>query len=289
MARILNTLIVGLVFASTTQAQADRVFFGERNGMVYITDAQFPSREIPLALCAHVIDTYAFWIPVKRTALGYGYAESHCSAGAFEPITTETLGLMRDAGVLPADVPDQPAVAHDWAWISLVNLAAAALLILGIPMMLRQRMRHASRQAVGRGQDPMFYDILLSTLYHTARIDGVIEKAEIQAISRSYKLLTAASLTPAMTASKFTEALSDDAILKLAENCNREQASLLMEGAVSVATHAGVVTREKRTFLHQLNNHLGGDPDALRERLEAEMKRPNINVESEIHRTVDVA
>lgn len=293
MARFLIAVIFSFVFATAAQdraqAQTETRFFGHQAKLLYVTDANFPSREIPLALCAHVIDMHVLGLPVYRAAVGYGYAENQCHADAYEPITTATLALMRDADVLPSDVPDQPAVTLQWAWQSILIFAMAGLAILGIPLLLRHRMRRASVEAVGQSADPLFFDILLTVLYHVARIDGVIEKAEVQAINRSVKSLTAATVTPEMTAEKFTQTMRDDALFALLKTCDREERATLMEGAVSVATHARVLTREKRTFLHQLNNQLGGDPDALKERLEAEMKDPQVNMESECHRSVKVA
>jgi len=289
MARFLITVIFSFVFATAAQAQTDPRFFGRQAKLLYVTDANFPSREIPLALCAHVIDMHVFGLPVYRAAVGYGYAENQCHADAYEPITTATLALMRDADVLPADVPDQPPVTLQWALRSMIIFGMAALAILIVPLMLRQRMRKASVQAVGQPTDPVFFDILLTVMYHVARIDGVIEKAEVQAITRSVKALTAATVTPEMTAEKFTHAMRDDALFALLQDCDREQSAILMEGAVAVATHARVLTREKRMFLHQLNNQLGGDSEALKTRLEAEMKDPRVNVESECHRNVKVA
>jgi len=287
MARILVALFFSLVCGSAAQAQS--TFFGPAEKLIYVGTSEFPGSTEKQALCVQVTDFHLFYLPIGRTAVGYAFAESSCQADTFEPIPASSVEMLRSAGVISTDVPDIPELSYGWAWQTMATFLIGILAIIGFPLLLRRRMREASLRTVGASQDPLFYDILLTVMYHVAHIDGVIERSEVQAVARTFKMLTGAKVTPEMAAEKFTQTLRDNAVLGLIKQCDDEQGKVLIDAAISVATFAGVLPREKRVFIESMNATLGRDPDVLQAKLDAELKTPTIALESECHRTVNVA
>lgn len=107
--------------------------------------------------------------------------------------------------------------------------------------------------------DPIYYDVLTSVMFHTARTDGVIEKADIDVIRATFAELTCKPMSSEMMAKSFAEVLSDDTILNLVKAYRGTEAEVLIDAAIIVATRNGFATREKIAFLKRMNEALERD------------------------------
>lgn len=256
------------LFSSAAAAEARNPLHGTAAKLVFVSETQFPGKGGNQALCARVLDWHFLYIPLRRTVTDYVFSNDHCTDTNVHPIPAERIAMFKAAGILPAHVTDKPSVPLLGAERNKAAILIATFAILGIPLFMRQRMRIAAHRTLRKSGDPMFYDILLTLLFHTAQRDGVIDKTDLQAIIRTYKETSGTTATPEMAAEKFTLTLPDDVVLNLVKDYRSLEAAVLIDAAIRVATHRGRISREKRALITRLTEVLDGDLDQVRMSIE---------------------
>ena len=200
-------------------------------------------------------------MPWKREISHYVFSETACQGGSGRPIPFQSIGMLKTAGILPEAVPLVPSVPLAGIAGNPGALIFAVMALIGFPLLLRQRMRLAARRILKSASDPVFCDILLTLMFHTAQRDGAVDKTELRVIMRTYKELTGGTVTPEMAAEKFGKSLQDDFVLHSVKDYRGTEAAMLLTSAVTVATHQGSLSRERLCLLTSLNQTLDGDAD----------------------------
>ncbi|MEL6573054.1 MAG: hypothetical protein AAFQ64_15425 [Pseudomonadota bacterium] len=246
-------------------ADSHAPFWGESETLVFLSETEFTGPNGTQSLCGQVNDHHIAYLPIRRNIEGYYFADRNCSPESLVPIPESRFAMLQEAGLIPASAPSGADMSVTWSasqrasFAIILLLAALTMLALhraSLPRTLR--MRNVSG-------DPLYFDVLLSVMFHTARTDGVIEKDELTAIHAIYHEITGAKLSPEVMAAKFTEVFNDDGIISLARVYRGREAEVLLDAAILVATRQGKVTREKMNLLVSLNHVLERDPNWFRD------------------------
>lgn len=152
---------------------------------------------------------------------------------------------------------------------TLTALVVSVTYVCGLIWLRKSRMSPALRRMQQVSGDPLYFDAILSLLFHIARNDGVISKDNLEAIRNVYRDATGAEVTSDMTASHFARFSTDASILNLVSKYRGIQAETLMDAAILAATHDGCIPTQKKAFLTELSHRLGTHGDWFDRRLAA--------------------
>ncbi|MEL6642026.1 MAG: hypothetical protein AAFP98_12080 [Pseudomonadota bacterium] len=272
---ILPILSAFVLSASAALANPAPPFVGTADKMVFVSETRFVGTDGNQNLCVPVVDHHVFFLPVRRVVGDYVFSDGPCDTGAITPIPADRFPLFLNAGVVPADVPVKPSVTIAWSAGQMAIFILGLFVLAAIPVIASHRIRSKFLKVRQISGDPLFFDVLLSVMFHTARTDGVIEKDELAAIQHIYSDMTGIAISPDVMASKFTETLSEDTILKLAQGFSGREAETILDAAILVATQKGRVTREKMNLLIGLNGVLERDASWFRDTLNAALALKN--------------
>ena len=269
--------ILGALMLSASAASADPIppFVGTVDKVVFVSETRFTGRNGPQNLCVTVTDHHLFFLPVRRSYGGYVFSDGACGEGRMTPIPADRFPLFQNAGVVPNDVPVTPHLPVGWSAIQTAMFILGLFALAALPIAASRRVRGRVLKMRQISSDPLYFDVLLSVMFHTARTDGVIEKDELEAIQYIYTDLTGVAIAPEVMATKFTEILSDDTVLKLAKTYSGREAEILLDTAILVATQKGKVTREKMNLLVGLNSVLERDASWFRDALNTALNLKN--------------
>lgn len=269
MSRSRLLLLVASLSASSAAAEDRAPFFGTLDKQVYVSETEFPGKTGNQTLCARVTDWHILYVPWQRTVSDYFFSDGSCQSKAIHPIPAKSIAMFKAAGILPDHVSLVPSAPLSGIGTQKGAISLLVLALLGFPLLLRQRMRRAARLTLKCANDPVFCDVLLTLLFHTAQRDGAIDKTELRVIMRTYKELTGGTVTPEMAAEKFSTTVPDESVLNSVKRYRGQEAAILRDSAILVATHQGTLSREKLTMLTRLNEALAGDTAHFREIIES--------------------
>jgi len=139
---------------------------------------------------------------------------------------------------------------------TLFAFAASAIYICGLMWIRQRRQSPAKRRIQQVSGNPIYFEALLTLLFHVGRNDGVISKDNLEAIRSAYRHATGAEVTPEMTASHFARFTTDASVFRLIGGYRGVQAETMLDAAILAATQNGCVPREKETFLTELSIRL---------------------------------
>lgn len=265
MRRTFLAILASMLFASPVAAEGGNPFWGPAQKLVFVTDTQFNGKSGSHALCVEVTDDHFFYLPTKRTVGDYVFSQTNCTTTDVVPVPLARLPMLKAAGVLPNSVPDTPQAPLTGPRMNKSGILMLLLFCAGGGWFLQRPARKASRRLSNISGDPLFFDVLLTVMFHIARIDGAIEKDELRAIMRVYKNLTGTPLTAEVAATKFGQSITDETLLQLAKRYRGAHAQMMCEAAVQIATHSGAITREKRALLTALCDKWNHDKVGMRE------------------------
>lgn len=257
-----------LMIAGQTSADQGRVFQGSSDQLVHAGSTTFGDDITKPSLCIQVRDHDALLVPIARVASGDAFSDTGCPTMDATPVTAASVEGVKRAGVLPETTPTIPVAPLPWTRERTVGTALAVILAVSLPWFVTRRRQRRTRAARMVSGDPLYFDTLLSVMFHVARTDGVVTKDDLAAIRRTYSLITGGTVTPEMTASHFARFVSTETLLSRVAAYRNAEAEMLLDVAVMVAAHSGCIPREKRGLLTALNAALDSDKAAFEERIQ---------------------
>jgi hypothetical protein len=137
-----------------------------------------------LSVCQVVHQTTVVGLPLWRSLRGfYGLAEDRCQSNRFLVAEPDQIAAAKAAGLIPADLPDQPrnrpnrVIAGFWGWSVLSMLAAVAL---GLRRRRRAVMSDRLREI---GAVSPLAQAVVDAMCHFAKADGRLDEDDLEAIA----------------------------------------------------------------------------------------------------------
>ena len=170
-------------------------------------------------------------------------------------------------------------------WLQMTNgvfwqdggIVLGTLLVLYVTL---RKSRHSTFEDVvvpSVPQTPMFEETLLTTMFHTARLNGDMTQNATQALLRSYKTLTGTTVTQNMIVAHYANTATTAELLELMGNFSRIERDTMMRGCVDVAVANGSISPRENDFLLELKVALNLDGAVLHNQIKAAL-RPDITI-----------
>lgn len=224
-------LATGLTVTATTADAAGR--WGE--DLRFVANTGNPGSDGPMALC-HIVDFMdILFIPVYTIHEGYALSDSECSGDTYREVTPENFALLQASGMVPADLPIEPAVglgklAWGHAWLI---LGALGLLKMGA-----MALRSGKRRKAGT-PDPLAIHSLVA-MSQVAIADGRIGDAEIRQIANIITRLTGQAHSPAKIKDMLSKLnpTSED-LAQVGQDLSEPDRQIVLEAALNIAVADG--------------------------------------------------
>ena len=272
MYRILTALLLTLTMAAPVHADRTSRLLGYAEGLIFASETTLSGDVGARALCTVVEDLNVLFIPVQREVHGYALADHTCEGEMAAGVTPEAMQRLVDAGMIVEDVPTNPTLTIGWM---LWNYAGPIVLILAA---LFIALSVARRKPVPEievptitPKTPLFDETLLTTMFHTARLDGAIDQVTLQGLIKSFKTLTETTVTPAMINAQYATRTDTNDLLSIMHQFAGIERDTMMKGCLDVASANGIVQKTEHDFLMALGAALGLDGDMFRIQIQEAM------------------
>ena len=273
MLRFLTALLLTLTWTGPAQAAPENGFYGFAEKLVFTSATTFDADDGTRALCTHVKDWAIFSIPVHREVIGYVLADKDCTGAQFSNVSADAVGLLVSSGIIVENVPVTPDLSEGWTVWSLLGLVFSVLGFLFFVLSKTRRKPLADFDAPPvTKQTPMFDETLLTTMFHTARLDGDINQMTLQTLIKSYKTLTGTTVTPAMINAKYALQTDTVDLLSIMPQFVGLERDTMMKACLDVAAADGAIQKPEHDFLMALGSALGLDGDMFRNQVRAAMQ-----------------
>ena len=240
--------------------------------LIFVSQTEFVDTLGERALCKRVKDWHIFFVPVHREVTGYVLSDPSCSGQNFAKLDPEMMTLLLQSGMIADDVPASPTQSAHWVLGNYISLILGALLILFVALRRRRKPADVDIQVPGLKQTPMFNETLLTTMFHTAQLDGNISQNTLQALLRTYKHLTGKTVSPQMITAKYAQMTKSEDLLSIMAPFSRIERDTMMKGCIDVAVADGEVGTAENDFLQDLNNALRLDGTLFRSQVRAVLR-----------------
>lgn len=165
----------------------------------------------------------------------------------------------------------------NWVLWQYGGIVFATLLVL-LAILHKRRSPHVDDIVVPSvPATPMFEETLLTTLFHTARLNGEISQTAMQALLRSYKNLTGKSVSQNMITAKYAHQAETADLLSIMAPFSRIERDTMMRGCVDVAVANGEIGPRENDFLLELKTALDLDGTVLHNQIRAAL-RPDVTI-----------
>lgn len=273
MNRFLTVLILTLAMASPVQAERSSSIFGYAKGLIFNSETTLTSDSGFRALCTVVNDLNVLFVPIQREVEGYVLADSTCTGQSIAGITPETMARLVSVGVIVDTVPLTPSLTAGWMLWNYAGIIFGVLAILYGGLSLARRKHVADIDApTTTHRTPMFDETLLTTMFHTARLNGDISQVTLQGLIKSYKTLTGTTVTPAMITAKYALKTDTADLLSIMHQFVGLERDTMMKACMDVAAADGIIQKPEHDFLMALGSALGLDGDMFRIQIHEAMK-----------------
>jgi len=256
----LSALFALLLSFLPHQANASTPFWGEHQRLLYIAETGLTGSFGPLSLCAQVTDRYVFFLPILRDTGPYVLSDHFCAMGDVSQIPQDRIPMFQASGIIPEDLPLTPDVPIVWSASVKRLIGFLALVALAAPVIFAQRRRASGGRKTQLSGDPVYFEVLATVMFHTARTDGALAKEDFDVLRGVFKKLTGMPMASSLMASKQAEVLPEDTVLKLAKQYHGKEAEVLIDAAFHVAKRDGQVSGSRESFLKNLNGVLQRTP-----------------------------
>jgi tellurite resistance protein len=248
-----------LALSLTTTAEARSAPGGTIEFMEFVAPTQIPVSEgstSMMAMCHLLKKTHAVFIPLWYESKGYVLSDNNCAGDTYYSMTPEQMTEARALGLIGADVPETAQLSTQQ---KVVPFLWGALVLFGIGMFIRQKLRNATRhREIGGSSDAVTR--LVDAMCHAAKADGRVDEREIGTIKAIALRLTGAeypddkirrmidlsqaSLTPAQFAA-------------FGKGLNTQQKELVMQAVLMVLGSDGQIAPKEQAFINGLAQGLG--------------------------------
>ncbi len=181
MRHILFAIVAALTvsFASPGQAARGAAFWGSGEELDFVAEINDPSGSVGngLALCHLVWKTHIFFLPLYFSSQSYALASDRCDTDYYYDISPAQIAELKDAGVLSADIPDEPQLTMAQAATPFVW--GGVVVIVLIMKFQAGGFSRSTGPGTAAGQ---FRNRVLETACRAALADGKIDDREVGTI-----------------------------------------------------------------------------------------------------------
>ena len=275
MLRFFTALVLSLVIATPTQAEPKSSIYGYGEKLVFASETTFQGDNGPRSLCTLVRDWHIFFIPAHREVKGYVLADANCAGTVISDVPASSIDLLVSSGMITQNVPANPTLTVGWMLWNYASLILSGLVILFVVLKMARQKADVDvdiEPPTTAKQTPMFDETLLTTMFHTARLNGDISQTTLQALIKSYKMLTGTTVTPAMITAKYALKTDTVDLLSIMHQFAGLERDTMMKACVDVAAADGMIQKPEHDFLMALGSALGLDGDLFRNQIRAAMR-----------------
>ncbi|MBD3802950.1 MAG: TerB family tellurite resistance protein [Thioclava sp.] len=264
--RSIPALVLLAALATTaTQAEA-RGRLGHSEFLEFVAPIPLPDPDGKgaLSLCALKTKNHVFGIPIYYSADGYAMAAGKCDAGQYYPITAEKLAAGKQAGIFPADLPDEPQLSTAQKMNGYIAFGAIGFLLL---MLLRARLgqgRAAKQRKAALGALPPVAQRIADVTCAMAKADGAVSPHEVATIASIVTRLTGENCDPRLIAEIAEMSRSDlqpADFRALGKGLKTEAKELVLRAAMLVAMADGKFEKAEIAFISQLSKAFKISPE----------------------------
>ena len=273
MYRILTAIILTLTMAAPAHAERSSSIFGFAKGLIFASETTLTSDTGPRSLCTVVNDLNVLFVPVQRKVQGYVLSDQNCTGQNTAAVTPEAMERLIAAGAVVENVPSTASLTVGWMLWNyagvIVGVLAALFFLLSVA---RRKPVPEIEVPTTTAKTPMFDETLLTTMFHTARLNGEITQVTLQGLIKSYKILTGTTVTPAMITAKYAHPTDTVDLLSIMHQFVGIERDTMMKGCMDVAAADGIIQKPEHDFLMALGAALGLDGDMFRIQIQEAMK-----------------
>jgi tellurite resistance protein len=273
-----GTVAVALMAMGTvamgTMAEA-RGGGGSAEFMDFVAETTIPPAEtggVQVALCHLVKKHTAIGIPLFYQSEGYVLAENRCDTDSYYSFTAEEFAQAQSLGMIPADIPDAPAISLARRIPTIIlGLVVLAMIGAGINQARRKKARLAEMGSVSP-----FAQRMLEVLCHAAKSDGATDAREVASIAAIAAQLTGTTFDPDRIARMIglsERNLQPAQFKRFAKDLTEDQKDAVLRGVLMVLAADGQVGRDEQKFLNGLAAGLAVTPSRF-DQIMASLRRP---------------
>lgn len=273
MYRFLTALLFTMTMANPVHAESKGGAYGYSESLIFTSNTSFPSDGETRALCTLVRDWHIFSLPIRREVMGQVLSDPACEGQSTISLTPEIMEQLVSAGMVPENLPATPPLTVGWLFWVFAGISLSALPILYVALSRSRRKPIAEIDVpVTTRRTPMFDETLLTTMFHTARLNGEIDQVTLQGLIKSYKTLTGTTVTPAMITAKYALKTDTVDLLGIMPQFVGLERDTMMKACMDVAAADGIIQKSEHDFLMALGSALGLAGDMFRIQIHEAMK-----------------
>lgn len=258
------------LLAGTAQADAARRGSVRTQELLYVADSAVERGDQALSVCL-LVETHAALVPginLFRSVDGYALAPNRCDTETFFRISAEQIAQGKTAGMIPADLPNTPA-------LSIAQMLAGhwMLIVVGLIVLLaglgwaRGRVGRARRRGL-MGDTDTAGKAVLEAMCYAAKADGTIAEEELEEIRAAASAITGSAFD-VETVRAMVESVSDNPadseFERIAGDAPVSSHETMMRGVLYVVAADGQVVPREWDFVTKLATALRVSGDQLRE------------------------
>ena len=273
MLRFFTALVLALTLSGPAHAAPSNGFYGTSEKLVFASPTAFESDAGLRGLCTLVQDWHVLFVPVHREVKGYVLSDAACNGPRFSNVAPSAMKLLLSSGMIIDPVPLTPTLSIGWMLWNYASLIFIGLVILAV-VLSKTRPKPVGEIAIPQTtkQTPMFDETLLTTMFHTARLNGEISQITLQKLIKSYKVLTGTTVTPAMITAKYALKTDTLDLLSIMPQFVGLERDTMMKACLDVASADGEIAKPEHDFLMALGSALDLDSDMFRNQIRAAMR-----------------
>lgn len=228
---------------------------GTKEILMFVSDTGLSGVESDqFALCHLVKQRNAFAvIPLTYSVQSYALADFDCNTNSYIPLTTPQVATMRSEGMIPADIPDEPALPLRY---TLYSYGVWAVILATLAGMLAKRIPIAGRRGRRSGRATAPFDMkLVEAMMLTASADGHLDERELRLMARAVSKITGTEVSADTVRQMASEATPPETAAEFHDfgvGLDDLQRIEVLRAALAIAVADGRVTAEERAFLDQL-------------------------------------
>ena len=212
-------------------------------------------------LC-HMTVARTFGIPIYYESDGYGLSANNCEGTRYTPLSTEEFAELQAAGMIAADIAQEPAFNAAQKRTHLFSTLLGSILGLMVAIAVISRKLRLRRRRAMIGTKNTYTRSMLDVMCHIAKIDGQVDVSEISAIARIAHALTGRRFTPEQIAEIVNNAeskLAEADYKRFAKGLAEGQKDGVMQAAILVAAADSFMDDREKQFIGNLGRALKMD------------------------------